>query len=165
MLTTGGRIEVLGVKSSGEVEYALLVHNGQIYVTVASDHTDREFEPHGIQAWKQLCPEVIATTVWPYAECQDHWERHVLRCWTTCGGRRQLYQEAELSELLSAEEWMGRLDAAGLLGDGLVFLSGPPATNGGVVSADAYEIVLEEPVLRRSIGHRYEVSVLGRGYQ
>jgi hypothetical protein len=166
LATTADRIEVLGAESSGEIEYALLVApDGQLYVTVASDHSDRAVERHGIQLSKQLCPDVLAPEVWPYAEVQPHWDSLVLRCWATSAGAHQLYQEAPLAELLSADDWLARLDQAQLRRPGLIFLSGTPPTLGGLVYGDAFELALEDPVLGRSIHHRYVVEVLGPGVQ
>ena len=165
LVTTGDRVEVLGEDSSGEVEYALLLTPDRAFVTVASDHTDRGFERYGIQASKQLYPNVLAPEVWPLEECRPHWDELVLRCWTSGGGARALYQEAALAELLSADVWLEKLAAAGVPRDGLVFLSGTPPTVGGLASADAYEIELEDPRLGRSIRHRYQVEVLGPGHQ
>ena len=166
LAVTDDRIEVLGTESSGEIEYALLVApDGQLYVTVASDHSDRAVERHGIQLSKQLCADVLAPEVWPYDEVRAHWDSLVLRCWATRAGERQLYQEAPLAELLSAEDWLSRLDEAQLRRPGLIFLSGTPPTLGGLVYGDSFELVLEDPVLGRSIAHRYTVDVLGPGVQ
>jgi 2-keto-4-pentenoate hydratase/2-oxohepta-3-ene-1,7-dioic acid hydratase in catechol pathway len=160
------QIQVLGPETSGEIEYALLVApGGQVYVTVASDHSDRAVERYGIQLSKQLCPDVLAPEAWPYEEVQPHWDRLVLRCWATKDGQRRLYQEAALAELISADDWQSRLDKEQLLKPGLVFLSGTPPTIGGLVYGDAFEMELEDPVLGRSIRHRYAVEVLGPGVQ
>lgn len=165
LATTADRVEVLGAATSGEVEYALLVDAGQVLVTVASDHTDREFERHSIQASKQLYPDVLASEAWPLAECRAHWDSLVLRCWTTALGQRQLYQEAPLAELLSPDAWLDLLGRHGVPRQGLVFLSGTPATLGGVVCGERYQIELEDPVLGRAIRHDYSVEVLGAGHQ
>lgn len=165
LATTADRVQVLGEETSGEVEYALLLTGERIFVTVASDHTDRGFERYSIQASKQLYPNVLAPEVWPFEECQPHWEQLMLRCWATRAGKRQLYQEAALAELLGAETWLGLLETARVPREGLVFLSGTPPTVVGPVFADAYEIELDDPVLGRSIRHRYQVEVLGAGHQ
>ena len=165
LATTADRVEVLGEQTSGEVEYALLVDTGRILVTVASDHTDRGFERYGIQASKQLYPDVLASEAWPLDECRAHWDRLVLRCWTTTLGQRSVYQEAALAELLSPDTWLDVLDRHGVPRNGLVFLSGTPATLGGVVFGERYEIELEDPVLGRAIRHEYAVEVLGPGHQ
>ena len=165
LATTADRVEVISPETSGEVEYALLVDAGQILVTVASDHTDRGFERYSIQASKQLYPDVLAAEAWPLDECQAHWDQLVLRCWATTRGERRMYQEAALADLLSAETWLDLLDRHGVPRDGLAFLSGTPASLGGVVFGERYEIELEDPVLGRAIRHEYAVEVLGPGHQ
>ena len=165
LATTADRVEVLGPETSGEVEYALLVDNGRILVTVASDHTDRAFERYDIQASKQLYPDVLASEAWPLDECRPHWDQLVLRCWTTTLGERRMHQEAALAELLSPDTWLDMLERHRVPRHGLVFLSGTPASLGGVVFAERYEIELEDPVLGRSIRHEYAVEVLGPGHQ
>jgi len=166
LATTSRSIQVVGSESSGEIEYALLfTEGGELLVTVASDHTDRAFERHGIQQAKQLCPNVLAPEVWPYREVQRHWEQLVLRCWTTAGAERRLYQQAPLSELLAPDDWFKILTGEDITRPGLLFLSGTPPTIGGLVFADAYELELEDPVLGRSIRHHYQVEVLGPGRQ
>ena len=166
LATTSDRIQVLGPETSGEVEYALLFAEPDgVYITVASDHTDRAYERYGIQHSKQLCPNALATEVWPYAEVHPHWDQLVLRCWTLREGRRALYQEAALSALLSADSWLNTLAVSGIVRPGLVFLSGTPPLIGALTYADAYDIELEDPVLGRAIRHHYAVDVLGPGHQ
>lgn len=165
LVTTGDRVQVLSGDSSGEVEYALLFQADRAFVTVASDHTDRGFERYGVQASKQLYPDVLAPSVWPLEECRGHWDVLRLRCWATSGGERRLYQEATLAELLNANQWLELLERHRVPRSGLVFLSGTPPTVGGLLFADAYDLELEDPVLRRAIRHSYEVEVLGPGRQ
>jgi Protein of unknown function (DUF2848) len=166
LATTSDVIQVLGQETSGEVEYALLfADDGAIYVTVASDHSDRAAERHGIQLSKQLYPNVLAAEVWPYEELRPDWDRLVLRCWVSHRSRRMLYQEAALAELLSPDKWLPLLARAGIQRPGLVFLSGTPPTVGGLVFADAYELELEDPVRGRALRHQYRVEVLGPGRQ
>ena len=78
---------------------------------------------------------------------------------------RKLYQEAGVAELLHPEHWLDILGGANIVRPGLVFLSGTPATIGGWVFGDAYELELEDPIRGRVIRHRYEVEVLGPGRQ
>ena len=52
-----------------------------------------------------------------------------------------------------------------IVGEGLVFMSGTPATVGGLTFGDRYELELEDPVLRRSLRHSYSVEVLPPGQQ
>src|SRR6185369_7877834 len=59
LLTQAPQIEVLGPGSSGEVEPVLLRAGGRWWLTVGSDHTDREAERAGVALSKQLCPKPI----------------------------------------------------------------------------------------------------------
>jgi len=166
LATTSTQIQVIGAESSGEVEYALLFNGeGDIFVTVASDHTDRAYERHGIQPSKQLCPKILAPDVWPYAEVRQHWEQLVLRCWAIQQTKRTLYQQAVVGELLPPEHWLDTLARADIIQPGLVFLAGTPSTIAGWIFADAYELELEDPIRQRRIRHRYDVEVLGPGKQ
>lgn len=166
LVTTADQIQVISGQTSGEVEFALLIgDDGEVYVTVASDHTDRAAERHGVQLSKQLYPNVLAPEVWPYSEVCGHWDRLVLRSWATIADERTPYQEATLASLLSADEWLAILDADGLRRPGLVFVSGTPPTVSGLLFADAFEMELEDPVLGRRIRHRYAVEVLPPGRQ
>jgi hypothetical protein len=165
LATTAGRVQVISGESSGEVEYALLFAPEEVLVTVASDHSDRGFERYSIQASKQLYPNVIAPDAWPLSECEDHWDSLQLRCWITGAGSRRLYQEAALSSLIGAREWIRVLEREGIARPGLVFLSGTPGTVGGLAYGDAYELELADPVRGRAIRHSYTVEVLGPGHQ
>src|SRR5262249_57646107 len=124
---TGDGVEVLGRETSGEVEYALLVDAGHILVTVASDHTDRGFERYDIQASKQLYPDVLASEAWPFDECRAHWDRLVLRSWTTAPGGRRVYQEAALARVLSAGMGLAMVGRPRGPPHGPVLPSGTPA--------------------------------------
>ncbi|HUY24034.1 MAG TPA: DUF2848 domain-containing protein [Candidatus Saccharimonadales bacterium] len=165
LATTADRIQVLGGETSGEVEYALLVSDGAVYVTVASDHTDRGFEKHGVQASKQLYPNVLAPEAWPLEECLDHWDQLRLSCWVTVGGERRVYQQADLGSVLSAQEWLEVLRRERVFADGLLFMSGTPPAIGGLSVGDSYEIELSDPLLGRVLSHGYSVEVLGAGHQ
>ncbi len=132
-----------------------------MYVTVASDHSDRSFECYGIQLSKQLYPDVLAADVWPYSELESHGDDLVLRGWSVEHGQRAVYQEAPLGDLLSSTDWLERLEQANLRQPGLVFSTGTLPTRRGLVFGEAFEIELEDPVLGRSIRHRYTIEVLG----
>ena len=66
LLTQATTIEVLGADSSGEVEPVLVRMRGRWWLTVGSDHTDRDAERAGVALSKQLCPKPIAARVWAW---------------------------------------------------------------------------------------------------
>jgi hypothetical protein len=165
LLTTSDRLQAVGPESSGEVEYVLLFTEHGTLVGVASDHTDRAFERHGIQQAKQMYPNVMAPEVWPLEEVRDHWDELELHCWVTVDGERRIYQEVTLAELLSADQWLDIIRREGIDKPGTAFLSGAPPTVGGLAFGQRFEIELRDPVLGRALRHAYEVELLPHGVQ
>src|SRR3989304_653963 len=78
LLTTDDRIQVQGNRTSGEVEFALIFHGGDILVAVASDHTDRELETSSIPRSKQGCAKVISREVLAFDDLADRWDSIVM---------------------------------------------------------------------------------------
>lgn len=165
LATVDTAIEVQGPFTSGEVEAVLLFGEGGPWVTVGSDHTDRFLERQSPPAAKQVCPKVLAATVWPLAEVEPHWDELVLRSWVRSGRRRRPYQEAALAATLppaalaaAARRRVGRVL------EGLVLFAGTvPIVDGELVYGDAYELALDDPRLGRVIRAQYAVHVLERG--
>ncbi len=161
LLTTDDEITVIGPKTSGEVEYVLLCSGSEIWVTVGSDHTDREIEMHSIPASKQMYSKSMARECWPYPDIKDHWDQLIIRSWNTEGRERRLYQEAPLSEILDPQEMLDKLPREGIdMKAGVVLFSGTIPTQAGVVFGDCYELEMEDPVLGRKLSHQYQVRVL-----
>lgn len=164
LATTEQVIEVQGPFTSGEAELALVLGPGGPWVTVASDQTDRFVERHSVPAAKQLCPKVLAPTVWPLADVETHWDELELRAWVRSGRTRRLYQEAKLGSLLPVPTLLeGLRRRVGRALDGVVLLSGTvPTVDGQVVYGDGYELELADPHLGRAIRTQYAVRVLER---
>src|SRR5512135_1340434 len=90
LLTTDDEITVVSSQSSGEVEYVLLCQGEKTWVTVGSDHTDRDVETKSIPGSKQMYAKWLAPECWPYREVKDHWDELILRCWVHKDGQRTL---------------------------------------------------------------------------
>jgi len=162
LVTAGEVAEVQGPFTSGEVEFVLLFGPGGRWVTVGSDQTDRFFERHSVPAAKQLCPKVVAPTVWPVAEVEGHWDELVLRSWVRSGRKRRLYQEATLGAMLppiallpGLRRHVGRELAGVLLFSGTI-----PTLDGELIYGETYELELADPRLDRKIRTHYAVQVL-----
>ena len=67
-------ITVAGSQSSGEAEIVVVVDKDEAFVTVGSDHTDRELEAVDIVASKGVCPKPVGASGWPAAAVGDRWE-------------------------------------------------------------------------------------------
>ena len=125
LVTTENVIEVQGERTSGEAEYALVVHGGRTYVTVASDQTDRELERTSIPRSKQLCPKVLGGSAIPLEELRAGWDEIQLTSDVSADGHEWLpYQRSRLGELLDPDSLIRASGHADGLPDGTILLSG-----------------------------------------
>ena len=161
ILTSGSAIEVVTPESSGEVECVLFNAEGQIYVGVGSDHTDRGMEKYDIPGAKQMCAKPVAPTVWAAEEVQNHLDKIILRSWMTVGGVRRMYQEGALGDNLDVLDIMNNIPADdGLERTNLCLFCGTFAAKGGIVFGERFEFEMEDPVLGRKIEHEYRLRSL-----
>ena len=161
LLTTDDEVTVVSDKSSGEVEYVLLCSGEEVWVTVGSDHTDRDVETKSIPGSKQMYAKCLPPECWPYPDVKDHWDDLILRCWVTKGTERTLYQQSLLSEILGPRKLLEKMPRDGFdKKEGFVLFSGTIPTKGGLIFGDSYELELEDAVLNRAIRHSYRVKIL-----
>jgi hypothetical protein len=159
-LTTADSIEVCGGDSSGEVEFVLIGWQGRIFVGLGSDHTDRKVETYSVTVSKQMCDKPIASELWELEDVIGHWDQMILRSWAWIDGARVLYQEGTLDAMLPVKELIARGFGGAGLPDGCAMFGGTFAAKGGIRPASRFEYELEDPVLKRSIRHAYDVIEL-----
>ena len=162
LLTTSERIDVVGTHSSGEVEIVLIqtVSDG-LLVGIGSDHTDRRVESYDVAVSKQMCAKPVSATLWRYADVAPHWDSLIARSWRIDGDAdRVLYQEGTLARLLHPEALIERGFGAGGMPPGSAMFCGTQAVLGQLSASAGYELELHDPVLGRSLRHRYMVDAL-----
>ena len=159
-LTTADSIEVSGTESSGEVEFVLFGLQERIFVGLGSDHTDRKVETYSVTVSKQMCDKVVAPVLWDLDEVSGHWDQMILRSFAWIAGARVLYQEGALDSMLPVAELIQRGFGGAGLPDGCAMFGGTFAAKGGIRPASRFECELEDPVLKRSIRHAYDVIEL-----
>lgn len=157
LLTQTDCLHVLGPDSSGEVEPVLVSLADGLWVGVGSDHTDRKAEAMGVALSKQLCGKVVGRQLWRFDEVVSHWDSLILRSWITENGTRTLYQEGALAAIRRPEDLLERL---GGLAVGNLMFCGTLGALGGVRPAARFDMMLEDPVLQRSLQWGYSVEVL-----
>jgi Protein of unknown function (DUF2848) len=159
-LTMEDSIEVCGGESSGEVEFVLIGWQGRIFVGCGSDHTDREVEAYNVTISKQMCDKPIAPVLWELEDVIGHWDKMILRSYAWIKGERVLYQEGTLDAMLPVDGLLARGFEGKTLPDGCALFGGTFAAKGGIRPADRFEFELEDPVLKRTIRHAYDVITL-----
>ena len=160
-LTQSETIEVVGSATSGEAEPFVFTHQGEQFVSLASDHTDRELEAHSVALSKQICVKPVARQAWKMADVADHWDQLILRSWIKEEGEFRLYQEGRLSSLRKPDDLLGRyLDGSAQPENGLAMTCGTVAAIGGIRPATQFRMELVDEVLGRTISHAYQSAEL-----
>ena len=104
-------IAVTGSNTSGEAEIVVVVDGDEAFVTVGSDHTDRDLEAVHMIASKAVCPKPVAASGWAANSVGDRWEDLSLR--SRIDGD-VLYQDGSAAsnlhplELVAAIPWSAR---------------------------------------------------------
>jgi hypothetical protein len=159
-LVTDSQIEVYGDETCGEVEYVLLIENeNNIYVGVGSDHTDRHLEETDIPRAKQICPNVVSRSVWPFAEVAGHWDDLVIEASMVKEGEEILYQKGALSLIMEPESLM-KFVASKVefpLEQVIIYSGTLGSLTGGFVFGERFTAKLTDPKLGRSLGLSYEI--------
>jgi hypothetical protein len=161
LLTTANAIQVVANESSGEVEFVLVIRADGVWVGLGSDHTDRGLERHSVALAKQLCAKVVAPALWRLDDIIEHWDEIELRSWTYRDGVREAYQDGTVAQILPPKRLLEMYASfAAPLVEGGVLFSGTLPTLHEIAPADAFEMELFDPRLRRRIHHRYRIDVL-----
>lgn len=174
-VTQARDIQVPGADSSGEVEFLFYRGladgsdgmDGELWVGVGSDHTERAVEAVGVTISKQMCDKPVSSTLWRFADIESHWDQLILRSHAVIDGERVLYQEGAVTAMIHPLELIAQYDrdfCSGANGGGLpeqsAIFGGTFAAIGGIRPADRFEMELEDPVLGRRLTHAYDIEVL-----
>lgn len=161
LLTSRPAIEVVGTDSSGEAEAVIIQREDALWVAVGSDHTDRKLETVGVTLSKQVCAKPVSSQMWRFDEVKTHWDQIVLRSYAHIGGKRRVYQEGTLAALRQPLDLVERYRAeGGRFEAGTAMFCGTVPVIGAFEHASRFEMELEDPVLKRSLKHAYDVNVL-----
>jgi hypothetical protein len=160
LLTNADVIEVMGDKSSGEVEFVLYALDDGLWMGVGSDHTDRKAETIGVTLSKQMCAKPVGARIWRYDEVKPHWDRLTLRSFARVGKRRRLYQEGPVTTMRAPEELIRLYAGRTRLAPGTAMFCGTLAVHGGITPADVFDMEIDDPVLRRKLTHSYRIVSL-----
>ncbi|MER6306296.1 DUF2848 domain-containing protein [Streptomyces sp. NPDC001739] len=153
------RVAVQHGRTSGEAEWALVVAaDGELLLTAACDHTDRELEVHGVAWSKNAGPDVLARRAWRLADVESRLDELTLRAWVTHKGEESEIQNGTLAELLTPGYWADVLRSRGDLVPGTVLISGTiPMTEDVEQFADHWRVELGDPATGDTIPLGYDV--------
>ncbi|MBF6440239.1 DUF2848 domain-containing protein [Nocardia cyriacigeorgica] len=151
-------------RTSGEAEWALVVAGdgpGELLLTAACDHTDRQLEQHAVAWSKQAAPDVLARSAWPLDEVAGYIDELTLTGSVLVDRETEVIQQGTLAELLTPQYWVEELRRRGLLEVGTVLMSGTiPMRPDADQFSDGWRVELGDPRTGRSIELSYAVRRL-----
>lgn len=159
-LTQAPRIQAVGPHSSGEVETLVFMAEGELYVSLTSDHTDRKLESHSVALSKQLCAKPVGTSAWRFADVAGHWDELVIRSRIVEDGKEVVYQEGTLDALRLPTELIAGYTGGAPLPAGCAMSCGTVGAIGGIRPSASFAMELFDPRSGRSLRHAYAVDVL-----
>ena len=161
-LTQAPRIQVVGPDSSGEVEVLAFMFQGEMYIGLTSDHTDRKIEADSVALSKQLCAKPVGNNAWRHADVADYWDELVIRSHIRENGGEVLYQQGTLDALrLPCELIDGYLGVkGGVLPEGTAMSCGTVGAIGGIRPSASFSMELFDPRRECSLRHAYEIDFL-----
>lgn len=161
-LTNSQVLQVVGDQTSPEVEFFLAEDgNGSLYITVASDHTDRELETVSVGKAKQVCDKVLGDYFWKVDDITDHWDEIQIRSEVLKNDKWIPYQSGTLAQILHYNDLLKLIRQDSPAGEHPCLLSGTiPVIGGDTVFTSACEITMVDPILNRVITKRYEITAL-----
>ena len=160
LLTNDDRIVVQGKHTSGEVEYVALKFEDEVYLSVGSDHCDRQTETFSLGKSKQLCPKVMARQMILHREIPPYRDELKLSSFVASYDRKVPYQSAFVADLMR----LGSLIRSCPLNidlNGAVMFSGTVPTIADMPAyASHFYFQLELARFKLSIAHDYAIEVL-----
>jgi hypothetical protein len=153
-------VQVQHARTSGEAEWALVITDDGVLLTVACDHTDRDLEVHGVAWSKNASPDVLGRKAWRLEDVRDHLDRITLKGWVGEGDTPDtLIQDSSLGALLTPDYWLEVLTERGLNKPGTVLISGTVAMTGGVNQfARSWKVEMADPVTGSTVEAQYVVE-------
>lgn len=160
IVTQDSKLKFVGEKTSGEAEYVILLKNGKKYITIGSDHTDRELESVSIFKSKQVCLKPIADIIWDYDEIKNHWDSIRLISNQIIDGKEIKYQNDTLASILPVEKILEELkERVGDIDNSIIY-SGTVPLIGDFEYGDKFLSRIVDEELGRSINLNYDVNVI-----
>lgn len=155
-VTSDPELTVAGGCTSGEIEPLYIRHEGNYFLGIASDHTDRQVETIDIGESKKACPKPVSGTVVPVASLSElSLDECRARSWVD--GR--LYQDGKLDGLRTPANVIELLlERTGIGTQDFVCLGGTlPVIGGEFIYGRTWRIELTFPD-GSTIDHTYTIT-------
>lgn len=159
LITTSNYVRKVSQSYGSNIAYTLLLKNREdVYVTVASDHTDPEAEACNLISGKHTYPKVIARRAWPLDTVEDHWDSLELRNTAVVNDEKRIAQRILGKELPQPSIVLEMLEDLVEEPRNMVVIVEKRVMPEEYIVSNYYEISINDPVGNRSIIHYYWVD-------
>lgn len=157
-------MEVVGKETSGEAEIVIIFGETEqdVYITVGSDHTDRELETVDINKSKQVCAKPFAKKAWRLDDVINHWDELILSSEIRLEGEWISYQKDRLTAILPFEEIIQYIEKIEGPRTNSIYFSGTVPLLKGFLYGDAFKMTFEDPERNDVITAKYEINNIER---
>lgn len=162
-LKFGKALQVIGDKTSGEVEFVIITQGEKNYIGIGSDHTDRELEQHSMYKAKEICSNIMSDTIWDYDDIKDHWDKIEISSSTReqINGKDILYQRETLSSILHPNEIKKIIEQKLTdknLDQSIIFSGTIPVLTNHPIYGKYFCCKLHDPILNRTLTCDYTIE-------
>jgi hypothetical protein len=158
MLTQEKDVKFIGNQTSGEIEYIIVRANGNTFIGLGSDHTDRKLESVSVPKSKQVCPKPIGNKLWDYNDIKEHWDQIKLVSCQIIDGEEVKYQDGTLADILPVEKILEELrERVGDVENSVIYSGTVPLLN-GFMYGDNFKCMMIDEVLNRSLTLEYNID-------
>jgi hypothetical protein len=158
LLTQSTQLVTTERATSGEAEATIVVHDGEAFVTIGSDHTDRVAERLDIPLSKRSCDKVLGTTLWRLSDVAERWDTLGLRSWVGADAS-QLYQDGSLSALLAPADLLAAIPWRSKPRDYVLFCGTLP-TIAGMALSPRFRAHVCDPLTERLLELDYSIETV-----
>lgn len=157
-------MEVVGKETSGEAEIVIIFGETEqdVYITVGSDHTDRELEAVDINKSKQVCAKPFAKKAWRLDDVINHWDELILSSEIRLEGEWISYQKDRLTAILPFEEIIQYIEKIEGPRTNSIYFSGTVPLLKGFLYGDAFKMTFEDPERNDVITAKYGINNIER---
>ncbi|WP_188206743.1 DUF2848 family protein [Alkalibacillus aidingensis] len=158
-LIQGGTMQVIGNQTSGEAEIVFIFGESpdDVYVTVGSDHTDRELETVDINKSKQVCDKPFARKAWKLSDIKDHWDELELTSEILVNGQWVNYQKHKVSAILPIEEIFDYLKGKQIEFKNSIVFAGTVPLLDGFKFGQEFHMSFNDPIRNDQISTSYKI--------
>jgi hypothetical protein len=164
-LTQNENLEMLGEHSSGEAEPVLFYAQGEWWLSLGSDHTDRQVETYSVAVSKQMCAKPVARTAWRWRDVAEHQDEIELGSQIWEQGRWVDYQKGTLAAIRPLLTLRNGFWPTGQAAEGCFMFCGtfaaiPNAQGVAIRPAERTRLLLKDPKRNWVQSHEYTVTAL-----